>query len=183
MGKPGSFLSSPRRRRGGGRGARLGGVARGGGIQRGVEWVQEVAGVPRVAVEQQEVSCGPPRWVSPTPPRRRDVTPAAVAAIAPPCVFIDIRPVALPDLRPPRLLYLAPVSRVVSHPDLSSTCFNRGIVPRRGIVPAPIGRRSIAGSIGSPMINCRIHMQSLFAAIGWVLRHLLINSVNGRSMG
>ena len=31
-----------------------GGVARGGGIQRGVEWGQEVAGVPRVAVEQQE---------------------------------------------------------------------------------------------------------------------------------
>ena len=29
-------------------------VARGGGIQRGVEWGQEVAGVPRVAVEQQE---------------------------------------------------------------------------------------------------------------------------------
>ena len=61
MGKPGSFPSSPRRRRGGGRGARLGGVARGGGIQRGVEWVQEVAGVPRVAVEQQEVACCPPR--------------------------------------------------------------------------------------------------------------------------
>ena len=36
-------------------------VARGGGIQRGVEWGQEVAGVPRVAVEQQEVACGPPR--------------------------------------------------------------------------------------------------------------------------
>ena len=47
--------------RGGGRGARLGGVARGGGIQCGVEWGQEVAGVPRVAVEQQEVPCGPPR--------------------------------------------------------------------------------------------------------------------------
>ena len=54
MGKPGSFPSSPQRRRGGGRGARLGGVARGGGIQRGVEWGQEVAGVPRAAVEQQE---------------------------------------------------------------------------------------------------------------------------------
>ena len=38
-----------------------GGVVRGGGIQRGVEWGQEVAGVPRVAVEQQEVVCGPPR--------------------------------------------------------------------------------------------------------------------------
>ena len=36
-------------------------VARGGRIQRGVEWGQEVAGVPRVAVEQQEVACGPPR--------------------------------------------------------------------------------------------------------------------------
>ena len=36
-------------------------VARGGGIQRGVEWGQEVAGVSRVAVEQQEVACGPPR--------------------------------------------------------------------------------------------------------------------------
>ena len=35
-------------------------VARGGGIQRGVEWGQEVAGVPRVAVEQQEVACGLP---------------------------------------------------------------------------------------------------------------------------
>ena len=42
-----------------------GGVARGGGIQRGVEWGQEVTGVPRVAVEQQEVACGPPRrWVA-----------------------------------------------------------------------------------------------------------------------
>ena len=49
MGKPGFFPSSPRRRRGGGRGARLGGVAREGGIQRGVEWGQEVAGVLRVA--------------------------------------------------------------------------------------------------------------------------------------
>ena len=35
-------------------------VARGGGIQRGVEWGQEVVGVARVAVEQQEVACGPP---------------------------------------------------------------------------------------------------------------------------
>ena len=61
MGKPGSFPSSPQRRRGGGRGARLGGVARGGGIQRGVEWGQEVSGVPRVAVEQYEVACSPPR--------------------------------------------------------------------------------------------------------------------------
>ena len=61
MGKSGSFPSSPRQRRGGGRGARLGGVARGGGIQRGVEWGQEVSGVPRVAVEQHEVACGPPR--------------------------------------------------------------------------------------------------------------------------
>ena len=34
-------------------------MARGGGIQRGVEWVQEVAGVPRVAVEQQEVASRP----------------------------------------------------------------------------------------------------------------------------
>ena len=43
-----------------------GGVARGGGIQLGVEWGQEVAGVPRVAVEQQEVACGPPqRWSAP----------------------------------------------------------------------------------------------------------------------
>ena len=61
MGKTGSFLSSPRRRRGGGCGARLGGVERGGGIQRGGEWGQEVTGVPRVAVEQQEVAYGPPR--------------------------------------------------------------------------------------------------------------------------
>ena len=61
MGKRGSFLSSPRRRRGGGRGARLGGVARGGGIQHGVEWGQELVGVLRVAVEQQEVAYGPPR--------------------------------------------------------------------------------------------------------------------------
>ena len=36
-------------------------VARGGGIQHGVEWSQEVAGVLRVAVEQQEVAYGPPR--------------------------------------------------------------------------------------------------------------------------
>ena len=36
-------------------------VARGGGIQRGVEWGQQVAGMPHVAVEQQEVACGPPR--------------------------------------------------------------------------------------------------------------------------
>ena len=59
MGKPGFSLSWPRQRRGGGRGARLGGVARGGGIQRGVEWGQGVAGVPRVAVEQQEVASQP----------------------------------------------------------------------------------------------------------------------------
>ena len=31
------------------------------GLQRGWEWVQGVAGVLRVAVEQQEVVCGPPR--------------------------------------------------------------------------------------------------------------------------
>ena len=60
MGKPGSFPSSPRRRRGGGRGARLGGVARGREVQREGEWGQDVAGVPRVAVEQQEVAGGPP---------------------------------------------------------------------------------------------------------------------------
>ena len=62
MGSWGSLPSSPLRRRGGGRGARLGGVARGGEVQREGEWGQEVAGVPRVAVEQQEVACGPPRW-------------------------------------------------------------------------------------------------------------------------
>ena len=48
-----------------------GGVARGGGIQRGVEWGQGVAGVPRVAVEQQEVACGLPGR------RRRRSAPAA----------------------------------------------------------------------------------------------------------
>ena len=37
-------------------------VARGGGIQRGVEWGQVVAGVPRAAVEQREVASGPPQW-------------------------------------------------------------------------------------------------------------------------
>ena len=36
-------------------------MARGGEPQRGWEWGQGVAGVPRVAVEQQEVVCGPPR--------------------------------------------------------------------------------------------------------------------------
>ena len=61
MGKQGSFPSSPRWRRGGSRGARLGGVARGGGIQRGSEWGQGVAEVPRVAVGKQELACGPPR--------------------------------------------------------------------------------------------------------------------------
>jgi hypothetical protein len=61
MGSWGSLPSSPRRRRGGGRGARLGGVARGRVVQCEGEWGQEVAGVPRVAVEQQEVACGPPR--------------------------------------------------------------------------------------------------------------------------
>ena len=30
-------------------------------LQRGGAWGQGVAGVPRVAVEQQEVACGPPR--------------------------------------------------------------------------------------------------------------------------
>ena len=35
--------------------------ARGGRIQRGVEWGQVVAGVPRAAVEQQEVASGPPQ--------------------------------------------------------------------------------------------------------------------------
>ena len=60
MGKSGSFPSSPRQRRGGGRGARLGGVARGGVLRRGGEWGQGVVGVPRVAVEQHEVAYGPP---------------------------------------------------------------------------------------------------------------------------
>ena len=36
-------------------------VARGGGIQRGGEWGQGVAEVPRVAVGKQELACGPPR--------------------------------------------------------------------------------------------------------------------------
>ena len=31
-----------------------------GEVQREGEWGQEVAGVPRVAVEQQEVACSPP---------------------------------------------------------------------------------------------------------------------------
>ena len=62
MGSWGSFPGYPWRRGGGGRGAWLGGVARGGEVQREGEWGQEVAGVPRVAVEQQEVACGPPRW-------------------------------------------------------------------------------------------------------------------------
>ena len=35
-------------------------MARGGEVQREGEWGQEVAGVPRVAVEQQEVACGLP---------------------------------------------------------------------------------------------------------------------------
>ena len=61
MGKPGSIPSSPRRRRGVGRVARRVSVARGGEVQRGWEWDQRVAGVPRGAVEQQEVACGPPR--------------------------------------------------------------------------------------------------------------------------
>ena len=71
MGKPGSIPSSSRRRRGGGRGARRGSVARGGVVQRGWEWDQRVAGVPRGAVEQQEVACGPP-WQ-----RRRRSAPTA----------------------------------------------------------------------------------------------------------
>src|SRR6185503_10093321 len=71
MGKPGSIPSSPRRRRGGSRGARRGSMARGGEVQRGWEWDQRVAGVPRGAVEQQEVACGPPR---------RQVAPLCVAA-------------------------------------------------------------------------------------------------------
>ena len=75
-------------------------------------------------------------------PRRRDITPVAVAAVAPPCVFVD--------LRPPRLLYLAPVSRVVSHPDLSSSCFNRS----RGAAA-----RHCSCS-DRQKINCRIHRQS-----------------------
>ena len=61
MGKPGSIPSSPRRQRGGGRRALRGSVARGGEVQRGWELDQRVAGVPRGAVEQPEVACGPPR--------------------------------------------------------------------------------------------------------------------------
>jgi hypothetical protein len=38
-----------------------GGVASGGGIQRGGEWGQGFAEVPRVAVRKQELACGPPR--------------------------------------------------------------------------------------------------------------------------
>ena len=45
-------------------------MARGGEVQRGWEWDQRVVGVPRVAVEQQEVACGPPRR------RRRRFAPA-----------------------------------------------------------------------------------------------------------
>ena len=46
-------------------------MARGGEVQRGWEWDQRVVGVPRVAVEQQEVACGPPRR------RRRRSAPTA----------------------------------------------------------------------------------------------------------
>ena len=61
MGVRGTAASWPRRRRGGSRGARSGGVARGGEVQREGEWVQEVFGVPRGAVGKQELACGPPR--------------------------------------------------------------------------------------------------------------------------
>ena len=37
-------------------------VARGGGIQRGVEWGQGVAGVPRVAVDNRRWLAALPRW-------------------------------------------------------------------------------------------------------------------------
>ena len=60
MGVRGTAASWPRRWRGGSRGARSGGVARGGEVQREGEWVQEVAGVPRGAVGKQELACGPP---------------------------------------------------------------------------------------------------------------------------
>ena len=39
-----------------------GSVASEGGLQRGWEWGQGVAGVPRVAVGKQELAYGPPRW-------------------------------------------------------------------------------------------------------------------------
>ena len=39
-----------------------GGVVRGGGIQRGVEWGQGVAGVPRVAVDSRRWLAALPRW-------------------------------------------------------------------------------------------------------------------------
>ena len=41
------------------------GVTRAGGVQREGEWVQEVAGVLRGAVEKQELACGPPRRRAP----------------------------------------------------------------------------------------------------------------------
>ena len=61
MGKPGSIPSSPRRRRGVGRVARRVSVARGGEVQRGWEWDQGIAEVPRVVVGKQELACGTPQ--------------------------------------------------------------------------------------------------------------------------
>ena len=46
-------------------------MAREGGLQRRWEWGQGVAGVPRVAVEQQEVACGPPSAAGGAALRRR----------------------------------------------------------------------------------------------------------------
>ena len=60
MGVWGTVASCPRRRRGGGRGARRGGVARGGEVQREGEWVQEVAGVLRGAVGKAGGGLRPP---------------------------------------------------------------------------------------------------------------------------
>ena len=71
MGARGTALSWPRRRRGGGCGARWGGVARGGEVQREGEWVQEVAGVPRGAVGEAGASLRPSSTAGSAAQRRR----------------------------------------------------------------------------------------------------------------
>ena len=60
MGVRGTVLGWPRRRRGGGRRARRGGVAREGGVQREGKWVQGFAEVPREAVGEAGGGLRPP---------------------------------------------------------------------------------------------------------------------------
>ena len=70
-GEPGAASGWTRQRRGGGRRARLGGVAREGGVQREGKWVQGFAEVAREAVGEAGGGLRPPTAVGGAAQHRR----------------------------------------------------------------------------------------------------------------